>query len=113
MTKTVRALIEGYELSFNGDMSFEAQSRDTYRIRPEYSGEWLHLLKQISFENGTSGVCRRISGDVGLVTVPSEVLRSEGDVRCFVRGIGADGNVAMVTNTERLGTVMSRTNGIQ
>ena len=38
--------------------------------------------------------------------MPWELLRTEGDINCYIRGIGADGKLKMRTNEANLGTVL-------
>ena len=42
-----------------------------------------------------------------MCTVPWELLRDEGDISCYVRGISAEGKLTLRTNEENLGTVLS------
>ena len=81
------------------------------KISLSFSDEWAIFTKQIDFTNEQSGETRRISAEVGVCTVPWELLRSEGDITCYVRGIGSDGSLVLRTNEANLGTVLGSADG--
>ena len=101
-----KAKITGTELKITEREPLLAGSVDLNKIEFSFSGEWSGLIKQIDFTNEQSGQSRRISAQMQVCTVPWELLRTEGDINCYVRGIGADGKLKMRTNEANLGTVL-------
>ena len=101
-----KAKITGTELKITEREPLLAGSVDLNKIEFSFSGEWSGLIKQIDFTNEQSGQSRRISAQMQVCTVPWELLRTEGDISCYVRGIGADGKLKMRTNEANLGTVL-------
>ena len=98
--------ITGSALSISEREPLISGAGNTIKISLDFSPEWHGLVKQITFKNLKSGVSRRISADVEPCTVPWEVLDSEGDVDCSLRGLDAKGALVMRTNEENLGTVI-------
>ena len=101
-----KAKITGTELKITEREPLLAGSVDLNKIEFSFSGEWSGLIKQIDFTNEQSGQSRRISAQMQVCTVPWELLRTEGDISCYIRGIGADGKLKMRTNEANLGTVL-------
>ena len=101
-----KAKITGTELKITEREPLLAGSVDLNKIEFSFSGEWSGLIKQIDFTNEQSGQSRRISAQMQVCTVPWELLRTEGDINCYIRGIGADGKLKMRTNEANLGTVL-------
>lgn len=102
----IKAKINGTELKISEREPLLAGSVGLSRIKFEFSSEWSKLTRQIDFTNEQSGDTRRISAQGSECTVPWELLRSEGDISCYVRGIGADGTLKLRTNDANLGTVL-------
>lgn len=106
-----KAKINGTELKISEREPLLAGSVGINRIRFEFSADWSGLTRQIDFTNTQSGDTRRISAQDAVCTVPWEVLRCEGDVSCYIRGIGADGKLKLRTNDANLGTVLGTAAG--
>ena len=102
----IKAKINGTELKISEREPLLAGSVGLSRIKFEFSAEWANLTRQIDFTNEQSGDTRRISAQGSECTVPWELLRCEGDISCYVRGIGADGTLRLRTNDANLGTVL-------
>lgn len=100
------ASIDDLELKISEREPLLAGTVGLNQIKLSFSDEWAIFTKQIDFTNEHSGESRRISADVGVVTVPWELLRDEGDITCYVRGIGSDGTLRLRTNEANLGTVL-------
>lgn len=103
----IKAKITGTELEISEREPLLAGTVGLNKISLEFSDDWSGLTKQIDFTNEHSGQSRRISAEVGVCTVPWELLRSEGDISCYVRGISAEGKLVLRTNEENLGTVLN------
>ena len=102
----IKASINGTELRISEREPLLAGTVGLNKISLEFSDEWSGLTKQIDFTNEQSGETRRISADVSVCAVPWELLRAEGDISCYVRGIGSDGKLALRTDDANLGTVL-------
>ena len=103
----IKAKITGTELKISEREPLLAGTVGLNKISLSFSDEWSGLTKQIDFTNEHSGQSRRISAEVDVCTVPWELLRDEGDISCYVRGISAAGKLTLRTNEENLGTVLS------
>lgn len=103
----IKAKITGTELKISEREPLLAGTVGLNKISLSFSDEWSGLTKQIDFTNEHSGQSRRISAEVDVCTVPWELLRDEGDISCYVRGISAEGKLTLRTNEENLGTVLS------
>lgn len=101
-----KAIITGTELEISEREPLLAGSVNLNKIELSFSGEWSQLTRQIDFKNEKSGESRRISAQMKTCTVPWEVLKAEGDVSCYIRGIGSDGKLKLRTNEVNLGTVL-------
>ena len=101
-----KARIDGVELKISEREPLLAGTVGLNKISLSFSDEWAIFTKQIDFTNEQSGETRRISAEVGVCTVPWELLRSEGDITCYVRGIGSDGSLFLGTNDANLGTLL-------
>ena len=106
-----KAKIDGVELKISEREPLLAGTVGLNKISLSFSDEWAIFTKQIDFKNEQSGETRRISAEVGVCTVPWELLRSEGDITCYVRGIGSDGSLVLRTNEANLGTVLGSADG--
>ena len=106
-----KAKIDGVELKISEREPLLAGTVGLNKISLSFSDEWAIFTKQIDFTNEQSGETRRISAEVGVCTVPWELLRSEGDITCYVRGIGSDGSLVLRTNEANLGTVLGSADG--
>lgn len=106
-----KARIDGVELKISEREPLLAGTVGLNKISLSFSDEWAIFTKQIDFTNEQSGETRRISAEVGVCTVPWELLRSEGDITCYVRGIGSDGSLVLRTNEANLGTVLGSADG--
>ena len=106
-----KARIDGVELKISEREPLLAGTVGLNKISLSFSDEWAIFTKQIDFKNEQSGETRRISAEVGVCTVPWELLRSEGDITCYVRGIGSDGSLVLRTNEANLGTVLGSADG--
>ena len=106
-----KARIDGVELKLSEREPLLAGTVGLNKISLSFSDEWAIFTKQIDFTNEQSGETRRISAEVGVCTVPWELLRSEGDITCYVRGIGSDGSLVLRTNEANLGTVLGSADG--
>ena len=106
-----KARIDGVELKISEREPLLAGTVGLNKISLSFSDEWAIFTKQIDFTNEQSGETRRISAEVGVCTVPWELLRSEGDITCYVRGIGSDGSLVLHTNEANLGTVLGSADG--
>ena len=106
-----KAKIDGVELKISEREPLLAGTVGLNKISLSFSDEWAIFTKQIDFTNEHSGETRRISAEVGVCTVPWELLRSEGDITCYVRGIGSDGSLVLRTNEANLGTVLGSADG--
>ena len=102
----IKASIDALDLKISEREPLVAGTVGLNKIQLSFSDEWAIFTKQIDFTNEHSGESRRISADVGVVTVPWELLRDEGDITCYVRGIGADGTLRLRTREANLGTVL-------
>lgn len=102
----IKASIDDLELKISEREPLVAGTVGLNQIKLSFSDEWAIFTKQIDFTNEHSGESRRISADVGVVTVPWELLRDEGDITCYVRGIGSDGTLRLRTREANLGTVL-------
>lgn len=107
----IKARIDGVELKISEREPLLAGTVGLNKISLSFSDEWAIFTKQIDFTNEQSGETRRISAEVGVCTVPWELLRSEGDITCYVRGIGSDGRLVLRTNEANLGTVLGSADG--
>ncbi len=107
----IKASIDGLELKISEREPLLAGTVGLNKISLSFSDEWSIFTKQIDFTNEHSGETRRISADVGVCTVPWELLRDEGDITCYVRGIGSDGSLVLRTNEANLGTVLEGEDG--
>lgn len=107
----IKARIDGVELKISEREPLLAGTVGLNKISLSFSDEWAIFTKQIDFTNEQSGETRRISAEVGVCTVPWELLRSEGDITCYVRGIGSDGSLVLRTNEANLGTVLGSADG--
>lgn len=107
----IKARIDGIELKISEREPLLAGTVGLNKISLSFSDEWAIFTKQIDFTNEQSGETRRISAEVGVCTVPWELLRSEGDITCYVRGIGSDGRLVLRTNEANLGTVLGSADG--
>lgn len=103
----IKAKITGTELRISEREPLLAGTVGLNKISLSFSDEWSGLTKQIDFTNEHSGQSRRISAEVDVCTVPWELLKDEGDISCYVRGISAEGKLTLRTNEENLGTVLS------
>ena len=106
-----KAKIDGVELKISEREPLLTGTVGLNKISLSFSDEWAIFTKQIDFTNEQSGETRRISAEVGVCTVPWELLRSEGDITCYVRGIGSDGSLVLRTNEANLGTVLGSADG--
>ena len=106
-----KARIDGVELKISEREPLLAGTVGLNKISLSFSDEWAIFTKQIDFTNEQSGETRRISAEVGVCTVPWELLRSEGDITCYVRGISSDGSLVLRTNEANLGTVLGSADG--
>ena len=106
-----KARIDGVELKISEREPLLAGTVGLNKISLSFSDEWAIFTKQIDFTNEQSGETRRISAEVGVCTVPWELLKSEGDITCYVRGIGSDGSLVLRTNEANLGTVLGSADG--
>ena len=106
-----KARIDGVELKLSEREPLLAGTVGLNKISLSFSDEWAIFTKQIDFTNEQSGETRRISAEVGVCTVPWELLKSEGDITCYVRGIGSDGSLVLRTNEANLGTVLGSADG--
>ena len=106
-----KAKIDGVELKISEREPLLAGTVGLNKISLSFSDEWAIFTKQIDFTNEQSGETRRISAEVGVCTVPWELLRSEGDITCYVRSIGSDGSLVLRTNEANLGTVLGSADG--
>ena len=106
-----KAKIDGVELKISEREPLLAGTVGLNKISLSFSDEWAIFTKQIDFTNEQSGETRRISAEVGVCTVPWELLRSEGDITCYVRGIGSNGSLVLRTNEANLGTVLGSADG--
>ena len=106
-----KARIDGVELKISEREPLLAGTVGLNKISLSFSDEWAIFTKQIDFTNEQRGETRRISAEVGVCTVPWELLRSEGDITCYVRGIGSDGSLVLRTNEANLGTVLGSADG--
>ena len=107
----IKASINGTELRISEREPLLAGTVGLNKISLSFSDEWSVFAKQIDFTNEQSGETRRISAEVGVCTVPWELLKAEGDITCYVRGIGSDGKLALRTNDANLGTVLGGDDG--
>lgn len=107
----IKARIDGVELKISEREPLLAGTVGLNKISLSFSDEWAIFTKQIDFTNEQSGETRRISAEVGVCTVPWELLKAEGDITCYVRGIGSDGRLVLRTNEANLGTVLGSTDG--
>lgn len=107
----IKARIDGIELKISEREPLLAGTVGLNKISLSFSDEWAIFTKQIDFTNEQSGETRRISAEVGVCTVPWELLKAEGDITCYVRGIGSDGRLVLRTNEANLGTVLGSTDG--
>lgn len=107
----IKARIDGVELKISEREPLLAGTVGLNKISLSFSDEWAIFTKQIDFTNEQSGETRRISAEVGVCTVPWELLKAEGDITCYVRGIGSDGSLVLRTNEANLGTVLGSTDG--
>ena len=107
----IKARIDGIELKISEREPLLAGTVGLNKISLSFSDEWAIFTKQIDFTNEQSGETRRISAEVGVCTVPWELLKDEGDITCYVRGIGSDGRLVLRTNEANLGTVLGSTDG--
>ena len=107
----IKARIDGVELKISEREPLLAGTVGLNKISLIFSDEWAIFTKQIDFTNEQSGETRRISAEVGVCTVPWELLKDEGDITCYVRGIGSDGRLVLRTNEANLGTVLGSTDG--
>ncbi len=103
----IKAKITGTELRISEREPLLAGTVGLNKLSLSFSDEWSGLTKQIDFTNEHSGQSRRISAEVDVCTVPWELLKDEGDISCYVRGISAEGKLTLRTNEENLGTVLS------
>ena len=107
----IKARIDGVELKISEREPLLAGTVGLNKISLSFSDEWAIFTKQIDFTNEQSGETRRISAEVGVCTVPWELLKAEGDITCYVRGIGSDGRLVLRTNEANLGTVLGGDDG--
>ena len=107
----IKARIDGVELKISEREPLLAGTVGLNKISLSFSDEWAIFTKQIDFTNEQSGETRRISAEVGVCTVPWELLKAEGDITCYMRGIGSDGRLVLRTNEANLGTVLGSTDG--
>ena len=107
----IKARIDGVELKISEREPLLAGTVGLNKISLSFSDEWAIFTKQIDFTNEQSGETRRISAEVGVCTVPWELLKAEGDITCYVRGIGSDGRLVLRTNEANIGTVLGSTDG--
>ena len=107
----IKARIDGVELKISEREPLLADTVGLNKISLSFSDEWAIFTKQIDFTNEQSGETRRISAEVGVCTVPWELLKAEGDITCYVRGIGSDGRLVLRTNEANLGTVLGGDDG--
>ena len=107
----IKARIDGVELKISEREPLLAGTVGLNKISLSFSDEWAIFTKQIDFTNEQSGETRRISAEVGVCTVPWELLKAEGDITCYVRGIGSDGRLVLRTNEANLGTVLGSADG--
>lgn len=107
----IKARIDGVELKISEREPLLAGTVGLNKISLSFSDEWAIFTKQIDFTNEQSGETRRISAEVSVCTVPWELLKAEGDITCYVRGIGSDGRLVLRTNEANLGTVLGSTDG--
>ena len=107
----IKARIDGIELKISEREPLLAGTVGLNKISLSFSDEWAIFTKQIDFTNEQSGETRRISAEVGVCTVPWELLKAEGDITCYVRGIGSDGRLVLRTNEANLGTVLGSADG--
>ena len=107
----IKARIDGVELKISEREPLLAGTVGLNKISLSFSDEWAIFTKQIDFTNEQSGETRRISAEVGVCTVPWELLKAEGDITCYVRGIGSDGSLVLRTNEANLGTVLGSSDG--
>lgn len=107
----IKARIDGIELKISEREPLLAGTVGLNKISLSFSDEWAIFTKQIDFTNEQSGETRRISAEIGVCTVPWELLKAEGDITCYVRGIGSDGRLVLRTNEANLGTVLGSADG--